>query len=434
MNKNSKRKLQKLKHQRYVNRKIQKWLRKRNNSQSVECLSHIGVGAYKKFEYTSDVFECLKRADFLVPTNFESSVVPLTIPEVFCLSKNPDESLGFLRTLYSALLNPDVTEIHFNHFNCRYMGVCASTIMDIIILECVRFIRSKGRTIRISGSVKDGRISDSDEVDTLVKMSGLLNHLDIYRGKIQNVEKLDLLVKGESSEVAEKSIEYINRSLARHGYMLTKEGANHFGKLFGEIVDNCKLHGGTSSVWYTLGHYVFDKDSNLCKCNLCIFDFGDTIYESLKNCDQPKILNRITHYVKKSLISFKSVRDKETLYTLFSLQQRVSRIIDKNVVRGNGTVTFIEAILKLFNTNDRNFKSCFSITSGKCSILFDGKYQLAEKSYASGYSNKIIAFNPENDLTKEPDTDYVRTLKNSFPGTAISMELYIDSKYLKGVD
>lgn len=428
MNKNYKRKLQRLRHQRYVQRRVIKHrLSKRNKKHSNNPENN------KSNTVKSPVLNCLDRNEFATTDVTKSNFVTIDVPKIFCLSKNPDESILFLRVLYNYLMNPIVTAIHFNHFTCEYMGVCASTIMDIIIMECIEWRKKSGLTIQVSGNVKNNKISDNEEVDALVKMSGLLNHLHIYHGNNNNVEKLELIRNGDSSKVAELSIQYLQRSLRRHERKLNKLGVNLFSTFLGEIVDNCKLHGGENAVWYTLGHYSFDKESNLGKCKLCILDFGDTIYESLKNCGKKKILKRIDHYVKKSWFSFRSVRNTETLYTLFSLQQRVSRIIDKNVTRGNGTVTFIESFLNLFNTNNPNYKSVLSITSGKCSILFDGKYKMVEKSFKKGYSNKIIAFNEQNDLSKEPDSSYVRTLNNGFPGTVISMDLYFDSKYLKGV-
>ena len=428
MNKNYKRKLQRLKHQRAVQRRVAKQRSFRHRKKYSNNSGNIKTAAIK-----SPVLNCLDRNSFASNDLSKSNLVTVDVPKIFCLSKNPDESIRFLRVLYNHLMNPIVTTIHFNHFTCEYMGVCASTIMDIIIMECIEWRKKSGLTIQFSGNVKDNKISYNEEVDALVKMSGLLNHLHIYRGNNKNVEKLELISNGNSSKVAELSIQYLQRSLRRHGWKLNKLGVNLFSTFLGEIVDNCKLHGGENAVWYTLGHYSFDEESNLGKCKLCILDFGDTIYESLKNCGKQKILKRIDHYVKKSWLSFRSVRDTETLYTLFSLQQRVSRIIDKNVTRGNGTVTFIESFLNLFNTNNPNCKSILSITSGKCSILFDGKYKMVEKSFKKGYSNKIIAFNEQNDLSIEPDPSYVRTLSNGFPGTVISMDLYFDSKYLKGV-
>ena len=418
-----KRKIQYIQHQRYVLRK----LLKRRHISKRQLKKH--YSSHQK-EYVSPIFPFLNKADFLIPHNHHGSTVYLDIPKVFCLSKKPDESIAFLKLLYSLLMDPMITEICFNHFNCNYMGICASTIMDIIVMECIKYRNGNNIDTTLSGIVKHGKVSNSYEVDSLVKMSGLLKHLDIYRGVIQNSENLNLIKNESSSYVAEKSIDYINRSLKRHGFALTKLGRNHFGNFFGEIVDNCSLHGGDNAIWYTIGHYTYDEKAQLGKCKLCILDFGDTIYESLKYHSNQRLLKRINHYFKKTW-SFSSKRDEEILFPLFSLQQRVSRIIDKDSVRGNGTVTYIESFLDLFNTSIKKYKSILSITSGKCSILFDGKYRLQNISYKNGYVNKIIAFNESNSLYEEPDENYVRHLNNSFPGTVISMDLYIDSKYLQ---
>lgn len=432
MNKRYKRENQKLRHQRYKNRKVIKY---RSNRRQLYYINQTEMRSQidSFLSYSSPTLQILDSSKFALKHKYKDSVVNLNVPKVFCLSKNPDESLYFLRLIYSLMTDFRIKSIHFNHFTCEYMGVCASTIMDIIILECIKLRRSKGINIDLSGDVKNNKVSNNKEVDALVKMSGLLHHLSIYKGKVSNTEKLELFVNGSSAQVAEQSIEYINRSLSRHNVILTKEGVNHFGKFFGEIIDNCKLHGGEKAIWYTIGHYDYDTEINLGKCKLCILDFGDTIYESLKRLDKRNLKN-IDKYVKRSWFSIHSRRNEETLYTLFSLQQRVSRIYDPNVIRGNGTITYIESFLKLFNTQKPDQKSIFSITSGKCSILFDGKYKLKDKSFNEGQSNKIIAFNDDNDLEQEPDSSYVRTLKNGFPGTVISMDLYIDNKFLKGVN
>lgn len=428
MNGNYKRRIKVIQHQRYVLRKFLNSKRRKKKNKN-KGRYHIG-----SFTYNSSVLSHLMKAQFLIPHNVKNSIANLDVPEIFCLSKNPDESLYFLKLVYSLLMDQNIEELHFNHFNCKYMGICASIIMDIIVMECIKYRESINSDITLSGIVKDGKVSNTDDVDSLVKMSGLLQHLKIFNGVVRNTEKLDLIKNKSSSQVAEKSIEYINRSLKRHGFKLTKQGENHFGNSFGEIVDNCSMHGGDSVVWYAIGHYTYDETAQLGKCKLCIVDFGDTIHESLKYNSNNKVLKRINHYVKKTWYSFSSIKDEEVLYTLFSLQQRVSRIIDKDSIRGNGTVAFIDSFLDLFNTDNPDYKSVFSITSGKCSILFDGKYSLKNNTYKHGYYNKIIAFNDNNNLYEEPDKNYVRQLKNGFPGTVISMDLYIDNKYLKGVN
>ena len=427
MNNSYYRRLQRIKHQRYKARKQNKALfRKRAVERSIAShLQHKG--------YQSSILDRLKNKHFKLKGFKIKEYIEFEVPTVFCFSKEPNASILFLRKLYTAAIDPIVTHIHFSHLKCCYLGVCASTVMDIILLECIKYKKSRGLPFEISGTVLNNRVSYNNDVDSLVKMSGLLKHLNIYQGGFKNTEQLELIKNGDSSKVAEKSIEYIDKSLRRHNMCLTKMGKNLFGSFFGEVVENCK-HGGETVSWFTIGHYSFDEQKQLGKCKLSIIDFGDTIYEGLLNCDSKSMLKRINHYVRKTIFSFKSVNNQETLYTLFSLQQRTSRVVSKNVVRGNGTITFIDAFLNLFTTQDEECQSLFSITSGKCSILFDGKYKLVTKEFQNGYQNKIISFNDSGNLYEEPDSDYVRTLENYFPGTIVSMDLYIDSKYIEGVD
>lgn len=414
-------------------------LKRRKKRKSLKPFkSHVRRQPVSSYTYSLTPSSCSAVLKTLEENNFyikeerkHIGTIEMKVPECFCFSHNPDETIGFLRELYTHLTNRNISHIKLSHLDCTYIGVCASTIMDIIIMECLRWRKKINCKIGITGEINNGRVSKTPDVDLLVKMSGIIRHLNVADFSSQNIEQLPIIANGSSTDVSENVIAYFDRSLARHGLELTKLGKNHFGMFVGEIVDNCNIHGGENAVWYTLGHYSYDNTSKLGKCKLTIFDFGNTIYESLKYHSNPQILKRINHYVKKNWISAKSIKNEETLYTLFSLQQRVSRIVDKGVIRGNGTVTFIENILNLFDTQKPENKSCFSITSGKCSILFDGTYKLAEIEYREGYKNKIIAFNDSNNLYEPPDSNYVRTITNGFPGTVLSMDLYIDSQYIR---
>ncbi len=412
-----------IKHQRYIYRKVLK-LRRRNKCIIKRTKIHLNP-------YTSKILTNLKESNFVIEgLNFDS-YVEFDVPEQFCFSNNPVESAYFLRRLYSAFQNLTVREIHFSHLNCKNIGVCASTIMDVIVLECIKWRKSIRKPINVSGDLVGDKVSLTQEVDQLVKSSGLLKHLNIYDTPIKNTETLELINNGNSAEASEKSIDYINKSLKRHGVILTKEGENLFSTFFGEIIDNCVEHGGSNVEWFTLGHYSYDNTNKLGRCKLCIVDFGETIYESLKYHSSTEMQRKLKRYSKKSLLSQKSISNEEILYTVFSLQQRVSRVIEKDVVRGNGTVEYIEAFLSLFNSSNTNYKSVFSITSGRTSILFDGRYTTAIKEDDAGLKNKIITFNDSNNLYDAPDPAYVKNIKHNFPGTIISMDLYLDSKYLK---
>lgn len=411
------------KHQRYIQRKV---LKRRRKNKYIKTKHR-----NKLTPYTSKILLNLKENSFAIEGIRFDSYVHFDVPQQFCFSRNPENSLYFLRRLYSALMNSKVCEIHFSHLNCKHIGVCASTIMDIIVLECIKWRKSIKKPIKVSGDLIGDKVSSTQEVDNLVKSSGLLKHLNIYDTPIINTETLELINNGDSAGASEKSIEYINKSLKRHGVTLTKEGVNLFSTFFGEIIDNCVEHGGPNVEWFTLGHYSYDNINKVGRCKLCIVDFGETIYESLKYHSSKDMQKRLKKLSKKSWISQKSISNEETLYTVFSLQQRVSRVVKKGVIRGNGTMEYIEAFLNLFNSTNVEHKSVFSITSGRTSILFDGRYETIAKKYSAGFKNKVITFNDSHNLYDPPDPNYVKFIRHKFPGTIISMDLYLDSKYLK---
>lgn len=387
-------------------------------------------------EYSSPVMTCLNNSSFALPFKSDESAVKFKVPKVFCMSRNPDESIQFLRKLYGAATNLLIRSIQFDYTACVHLGICALTVMNVILTECCKWRKSLKSPIEYTNKVLSGFwLSQNSEIDKLLKVSNVLNHSGMSDKPLSNqydsIESLSLQIGGNSSDVATLVIDYINRSLYRHNLMLTARGKNHFGKLLGEIVDNCHQHGGPETIWYTLGHYSYDVKSNSGKCRLTIFDFGQTIYEGLKKGATKSMQKRINHYVRRSRVWFSSQESEETLYTLFSLQQRASRFASKkDAVRGNGTVVFLDAFQRLFATEDDQDKSLLSITSGKCSILFDGTYLLKEVTYEGKYTNKIIAFNSDNDLKKPPDHRYVRNIKNGFPGTIISMELHISNSHI----
>ena len=74
-----------------------------------------------------------------------------------------------------------------------------------------------------------------------------------------------------------------------------------------------------------------------------------------------------------------------------------------------------------------------SITSGGVQVLFDGTYKI-QNQIVNGKKIPVIAFNDNNDISQPPDNNAVRLLSNTFPGVIISVEFYVDSKYLSGIE
>ena len=122
---------------------------------------------------------------------------------------------------------------------------------------------------------------------------------------------------------------------------------------------------------------------------------------------------------------------RENLWTLYSLQEGVSRFRDQpgGSDRGQGTVKLIDFFQRLGKTLDGQ-KPQMCILSGSTHILFDGTYEM--RAVTKGHEKRqIISFNESNDLWERPDDRYVKSIRGVFPGTLISMSFFLDRKYLE---
>lgn len=215
----------------------------------------------------------------------------------------------------------------------------------------------------------------------------------------------------------------------KHGLVLKKEGKQKLGYMIGEVLDNCYNHSGDFKSWYTIGYYTNDDDKDIGECSIAIINFGDTIYEGIKKGTLENI-NLMESLAKKHdnlFLPHKWTRDN--LYTLYSLQEGVSKMKgkDSGKDRGQGTKNLIESFQLLGNSFEKEFEPIMTITTGNTHIIFDNRYKFENR----GDNIKVIAFNEDNDLNQRPDKRNVININNKFPGVVISMKFYIDRNYIK---
>lgn len=416
-------KLRKIKKEKLLKRREHVFIKKSRKS---------GHGGYNKIKKSflfkqllnkNAIFQIFEEKNFYKKPKIYLESAYLEIPEVFSFSKNAFETINVLKELSYSVKNE--LPIFINHKQCKEIDLAASLVMDVILMEYKNM--SKKSKLRIE---VEGILSENSKVNEILKFSGILNNLGIIKSKRDSRLELLPLTKNEDSGImTTKIIDYYNKCLNSKNFILNEEGETYFSTMIGEVISNCSDHGGQNVQWYALGHYT-EKDS---ECNLTIFDFGNTIYEGLKNntiCSKTiEKLKKMTEYHK---IKSKKV-DKELLWTLFSLQHGISRLnSDCDSTRGQGTVDLIDSFQKLgAKYNDAGIleKPLMSITSGNINILFDGTYTIKENSE----NLKIIAFNENNDLKEEPDKKFVKNTKNFFPGTVISIKFFVDRKYIEEV-
>ena len=418
-------------------RKILKMRAKKNKKNKLKYLKELHIQEL--------VF--LREQGFCSKKRTHQKKVNIVVPQVFSLTKNADKTLEVLKRIADIGYDNNICDIFIDHTRCKELGIAASTIMDVILMSIKKYRKDKHIKCIIRGVIDNENI----KVKAILAASGILKHLGFDEDKEweEKVITLDLVTgsHSNSAQTATKIADYFNSCLGANSYEFTDRGYNLVGKLIGEVIDNCSMHAKIYCKqlkkdyfrWYALGHY-HHYDEGYGECQLVLFNFGKTIYEGLKDSKDayvPQILNKLTNKRKQDIVDGKTT--EEVLWTLYSLQEGISRLKDEDKTHGTGTITLLDTFNSISGIVDNNKENSnnggkMSIISGKAYIKFDKKYILSKDLYGIMKSDfKVIAFNNSNNLLESPDYEYVRSLKTSFPGTVISMQFPIDGKYISKV-
>ena len=298
---------------------------------------------------------------------------------------------------------------------------------DLIVLNGLKYRKILKEQINLSGNQPT-----SYNAGEIFWNSGLLKHLKLSKIEDPRVDRLDpFKIAMDDALATSETLKYVNKCLKRTGYELNDNGTTFFTRLIGEIIGNEKNHCGKDGEWYVSGHFTQATDGEYGIGRLSFINIGNTIFENLMyNCKNEETKKKIENHLKRQQSLFNVGYNKESSVTVFGLQYKISSETDeKQVDRGTGTIKFIDAFSKLGQTIN-NEKPKMAIISGNTHILYDGTYNLQEKTNGKD-KVQVIAFNKDNDINKKPDSNYVKVLKNRFPGVIISLEFYLDKRYLE---
>ncbi len=371
----------------------------------------------------------------------------IRIPARFSFTENADAVLDVLHTV-TDLARRGVARIHFDFRPCNYLGIAASIVLDIIVLELRDAWKKRGVKFRLSGSCPH-----HGDTDVLFRSLGMIKQLDIKNMDPDDEEKSCLvtfeLFSGHRSSPLESSLaekactclaDYLNDCFQKAaGYSLTDDGKRQIMAWAGEIITNAEEHSATDK-WWAIGYMRINKrqkqpvsnPSHVGECHLAIFNFGRSIHQSLMDTQTPEatrnaLSDLVSIHKSQSLFSFVERYSEADLVSLYSLQEGVSRCNSApgKEDRGNGTVRLIRAFQDLGNSVDPEKSPSMALISGSSRILFNEKFKMQLRG-----ERMTIAFNSENDLYKRPSKDNVHSLRARFPGTLLSFNFYIDRRYL----
>jgi len=376
------------------------------------------------------------------------------IPETFSLVRKPEESFFFLKSLFKALVFQKHKTIVIDYSKCKYLGLDAQVLMDIIIKEILTFykvLKRKSDTGFFRTPEVLGTFGDDDDIDKLLFSVGsfvlhakkLKKYSDIIRYPLCIFDKEKSVNAVKSAEQKDidttKLVEYVLDCLKRMKITLTPERIEDLCTVIGEILINAEEHS-TTSHRFSIGYFkdVVDENSKHYGIfNLVILNFGETIYQKFKqnpevSSDVISKMKRLSQeYTSKSLFSRRKF-EEETLWTLYALQEGVTSTSKKEYKkRGNGSIRFIESFFNIKGTvEEQDSISKMAILSGHTKITFDGKYGIKSKA-VNGEMFKVMTFNESGRIEDLPDNEYIEYVPEHFPGTLIAVKLLIEENDIR---
>ncbi|SFD87877.1 hypothetical protein SAMN05660831_02508 [Thiohalospira halophila DSM 15071] len=363
------------------------------------------------------------------------SDINIKVPPVFSIIDNPEKSLEVVYELANEYISNSVREITIDHSRMQEVDLAAEAVLDRVAKEI-----KTGSSFKRKKTKFYGHYPDDKNLKRFIKGVGIVKTLDLQHERLPQKEESDLRVFSRTGRkfdndlnpkdsdyierVGTEFVDHINDCLKDHGTMLAPGAKQRLSEYTGEIIKNAVEHGGEHD-WAIYGY--LDKNHPDHICEITIFNLGKTFSRSFLELDEASVSWQevkpyIEEHEKKGFLG----RDWKVsdLLTLVSLQGHVSsKHEDKRSDRGQGTVELIEVFQNLHEECMKEGSSSSSakmaLVSGSTHIYFDGKYRMKEDAHG----RSVIAFNERNDLTQEPDKNYISTMKNiNFPGSIISIK------------
>lgn len=383
-----------------------------------------------------------QKESFSASKNVRTTDGVFNVPAVFSLTDNCSESFAFLKRLFLVLYAHRPIRVFINYQYCQRIDLDASVVLDVLLGEFIQNIQACRRSgHRTTHSVKPVNYERPEIMEILFSI-GSYRVLKGWSMDFPNITPFPLRV-GRLSQPGQREIDntdlvsYISECLGKCNRTLTGDAETEFSDIIGEVLANAEEHS-TTKQRYLIGYFKMNQDQAdaLGTFNLVIFNFGDTIYQKFKDPDCP---NQQTVEDMRTLSKSYTARgffkrlfdgprfEEETLWTLYALQQGVTRYKDWN--RGNGTMEFIESFFALKGDNLQDDNSRLTLFSGNTRIMFDGTYAPKTLTMTDSEGNikevKVMTFNRSNDISQQPDRKFVNFANEFFPGTMISAKICI---------
>ncbi|MDT0687663.1 hypothetical protein [Autumnicola psychrophila] len=366
----------------------------------------------------------------------------IKVPKRLSFTSDFDRTTRTFNNLHYALFrSKEFITIDFK--NCKFLSIGTGTILQIMIQNFYSF-KARFNDSRYKKITKELKIKPSSHLKTN-KMLFALNIIDEFEGMDELEESgflaLDLKSGSKSKSNYKENIkgrlctevnDFVNKSMSPSGYELQPKASKYLQNLLGEILGNAEDHSELNTYYINGVSFKEPDDSDLTiELNLCIVNYGYSFYEGFKKTEEKNIIvrDKMRRYYFNHMNILGGKHDgnftEESLYTLYGLQEGVSRLKYDEKSRGNGTMNFIKAFINLgkFAKEKAIYKPQMNLISGHTVITCTDEYAPYEKDMRFW-----LSLNKEQNLGKLPDRKCIFANKESFPGTILQVKIFMNKE------
>ena len=365
----------------------------------------------------------------------------IEVPHKFSLKKDYDGSMLFFRKLVSSyFLSSGSVTIDFR--KCEYSSIANFSLLEVMLIN-LQSIKERYNSFKYIECSKQIKILQS-EADTKtnkylhaflgVKLPDSQDDgsrymkLPLQSGKQRNYKE------NPKARVSSAVVDFVNKSTERVGVELNMRGRRAIEHLMGEVLGNAEDHSVPYGDWFVDGISFAEKQENteVVDVNLTIMNVGPSMYEGF---EQTKIENAVNYSkcqklyeLHKSQFTHFNKFERESLFTLYLLNDGISRLKYKDESRGNGTMRFLESFITLGGFGEKNpkFKSELNVISGHTILTCDNNMHAFKDNDLN-----TLSLNKEKDFKKLPDKNYLVYNAEFFPGTILECHIYLNEDYFK---
>jgi len=390
--------------------------------------------------------------EFLNKNGIGKNEIPsqeIIIPKHFVLEKSHTSSFKIITKIRRSITHFKGKSVTIDFGKCKDIDYSCIFLLLVILIEYTDFFEKLDKTLRTKKTRPNIYIkpSKNNEVNARLMAGYLIPEAKATKAFFKPFSMLNFIrgqktkksyMENQKGPAATMIRSYINDNLKQHGFSLDIDNSAYLDGIISEILNNAEDHSEFDT-WYVSGN-IFQSDSNgseiddnfVSEINLAFLNFGYSIYSGFEN---NKHLNSETYLQMDEMYEMVKTRmrdnnsfSKEEMFTLYSLQEGISRLNYENEDRGTGTMKILKSFINLgdYVQEDKKIEPSLLVYSGDVFLKCDHKLR---PQMIEGID--VMALNEENDLNLPPESSHLKKLQNSFPGTFLVVKLYINRNHLE---